>query len=166
VVGLWKSHDVKFQFCAASVLASLAATQSYATSILDAGALAAFVPLAVFPSVPVQAQACRVLRHLVGGRQPWLRRLRTMCAGADETCARSVWPLMRATVLTNVPRTLEILERLWVGGKVSSKDVGEWLDVVYRSLDYEDANDMSLKREVGDDEEEEEEEERVIEEES
>ena len=74
-----------------------------------------------------------------------------MCAGADETCARSVWPLRRATVLTNVPRTLEILERLWVGGKVSSKDVGEWLDVVYRSLDYEDANDMSLKREVYDD---------------
>ena len=89
-----------------------------------------------------------------------------MCAGADETCARSVWPQRRATVLTNVPRTLEILERLWVGGKVSSKDVGEWLDVVYRSLDYEDANDMSLKWEVGDDDEEEEEEERVIEEES
>ena len=156
VVGLSKSHDVKLQFCAASVLASLAATQNYATSILDAGALAALVPLAVSPSVPVQAQACRALRHLVGGRHPWLKRLRTMCAGADETYARSVWPLRRATVLANVPRTLGMLDVLRAGGEVSSKDVGEWLDVVYRSLGYEDANDMSLKWEEEEEEEEEE----------
>ena len=51
------------------------------TSILDAGALVAMIPLCTNRCAAVQAQACRVLLSLIGGYGPgWAKRLRGMCS--------------------------------------------------------------------------------------
>ena len=68
-----------------------------------------------------------------------------MCAGADETYAKSVWPLRKATVLANVPGLLRGVEEAWKRGRITAAHVTASLDLVYRSLGYEDANDASLR---------------------
>jgi hypothetical protein len=43
------------------------------------------IPLATNPSAAVQAQACRVIRSLIGGYGPgWAKRLRAICTSADD----------------------------------------------------------------------------------
>ncbi len=147
IVSLTRNHDPRIQLCATTIIASLAAAQTSATAILDAGmygrhstvvmvtllwhshvqfhrfimsahdrptnaqtqesmctsadqptqthagALAALVPLAVNPHAPIQAQACRALRNLIGGRDQWLKRLRMMCASAGTHAISTTWLL-------------------------------------------------------------------------
>ena len=61
------------------------------TSILDAGALVAMIPLCTNRCAAVQAQACRVLLSLIGGYGPgWAKRLRAICTAADDAHSEQV----------------------------------------------------------------------------
>jgi hypothetical protein len=98
VISLTRSPDVRIQLAAVTILASLAQGGhggiDLRTSILDAGALVAMIPLTTSLSVPVQAQACRVLLSLVWGYGPgWAKRLRGICVSADDAHSEQVYTL-------------------------------------------------------------------------
>ena len=157
VIALTRVPDVRQQLAAVTLLASLAQGSSEGadlrTSILDAGALVAMIPLASSRSAAVQAQACRVLLSLIGGYGPgWAKRLRGICVSADDAHSEQVWEVRWSRVVAGMPLMLKRVETLAEARALSVADAREAVSALGAVIDGVFFDPASKPEELGDDE--------------